>query len=476
MARGKRTCIILKEIRRQIADANGIDFVTSECRYKGDCNGTCPKCEAELSYIERELRARSLAGRAVSLAGISVASLSMLMPVANFAQVSLNSTDDIRQTYAEDANAIEISGMVYFDDTASDGSVSKEPLVGAIVLNKRTETGTCTDLDGRFKLNACIGDMLEISYIGSESQTISISEDTKEITITLVANDVLIGEVIAGMVSTPLQEACTLETQVQPVIPVQLDNHGIDYSSNFESMLSSANGQMTEDCTHLLREGSLRLDPKFFHSYKRWEERQIFEAPANGVIGNDFSRIEVFFYPEAVKIDSLTYSVKGRTKVKKKVHSLDGKITIKKIYRILGSDIDSLEDHYVVIADYILKEDDRQKDSGIYKGVFGAYGYIEESNPKVIRVDDRNDVADGYENRSFVGIWRSYDNPLSVSLCIWGDYRLPFTSDFDIGDGEMIVNPKYLTSEWEAFMHGENFVIKTNENGESYSYYKDPWW
>lgn len=47
MARGKQTCKILKEIRRQIAEANDIEFVTSECRYKGDCLGTCPKCEAE---------------------------------------------------------------------------------------------------------------------------------------------------------------------------------------------------------------------------------------------------------------------------------------------------------------------------------------------------------------------------------------------------------------------------------------------
>ncbi len=47
MARGKQTCKILKEIRRQIAEANGIEFVTSECRYKGDCLGSCPKCETD---------------------------------------------------------------------------------------------------------------------------------------------------------------------------------------------------------------------------------------------------------------------------------------------------------------------------------------------------------------------------------------------------------------------------------------------
>lgn len=30
------------EIRRQIAEANDVEFVTSEFRYQGDCAGTCP--------------------------------------------------------------------------------------------------------------------------------------------------------------------------------------------------------------------------------------------------------------------------------------------------------------------------------------------------------------------------------------------------------------------------------------------------
>ena len=71
MARGKYTCKILKEIRRQIAEANGIEFAIPECRYKGDCLGTCPKCEAEVRYLDEQLRSRSLAGKAVALAGIS---------------------------------------------------------------------------------------------------------------------------------------------------------------------------------------------------------------------------------------------------------------------------------------------------------------------------------------------------------------------------------------------------------------------
>ena len=71
MTKGKQTCRILREIRRQIAEANEIDLITQECRYKGDCSGTCPKCESEVRWLERQLQARALAGKAVAVAGIS---------------------------------------------------------------------------------------------------------------------------------------------------------------------------------------------------------------------------------------------------------------------------------------------------------------------------------------------------------------------------------------------------------------------
>ncbi len=70
---GKSKCKILKEIRRQIAAENDIVYVTSECKHKGDCLGTCPKCEAEVRYLEEQLRLRKNAGKAVAVAGIAAA-------------------------------------------------------------------------------------------------------------------------------------------------------------------------------------------------------------------------------------------------------------------------------------------------------------------------------------------------------------------------------------------------------------------
>ena len=72
MAKGKQTCKILKEIRKQIAAENDIELITSECTHKGDCAGTCPKCEAEVRYLERELEKRQRLGKAAVFAGMTI--------------------------------------------------------------------------------------------------------------------------------------------------------------------------------------------------------------------------------------------------------------------------------------------------------------------------------------------------------------------------------------------------------------------
>ena len=77
MKRGKQTCKILKDIRRQIAEANDIEFITSECQYQGDCLGTCPKCEAEVRYLEQQLERKRMAGKAITILGISAGLVAM---------------------------------------------------------------------------------------------------------------------------------------------------------------------------------------------------------------------------------------------------------------------------------------------------------------------------------------------------------------------------------------------------------------
>ena len=76
---GKEKCRILKQIRQQIAQENDISLVVEECTHKGECRGTCPRCESEVRYLEAELEKRRSLKKKIALAGISagvVASLS----------------------------------------------------------------------------------------------------------------------------------------------------------------------------------------------------------------------------------------------------------------------------------------------------------------------------------------------------------------------------------------------------------------
>lgn len=73
--RGKDKCRMLREIRRRIAQDNDIAYITKECTYQGECRGTCPKCESELAYLERELAKKQSLGKRVALGGVALGTL-----------------------------------------------------------------------------------------------------------------------------------------------------------------------------------------------------------------------------------------------------------------------------------------------------------------------------------------------------------------------------------------------------------------
>ena len=107
MKKGKQTCKILKEIRKQIAAENDIKLVIEECTYQGDCLGTCPKCEDEVRYLERELEKRQRMGKAAVVAGLSVGLIAS-------SQMALAQTpDSLRMDTIEKADEnVEILGIV----------------------------------------------------------------------------------------------------------------------------------------------------------------------------------------------------------------------------------------------------------------------------------------------------------------------------------------------------------------------------
>ena len=69
---GKNICAALKQVRKRVADTNGIVYAPKECHFEGDCNGTCPACEAEVRYLEHQLDLLRKAGKAVTVMGVAL--------------------------------------------------------------------------------------------------------------------------------------------------------------------------------------------------------------------------------------------------------------------------------------------------------------------------------------------------------------------------------------------------------------------
>ena len=70
---GKEKCKLLRQIRKEIAETNGIVYITTDCTYDGDdCRGTCPKCDEEIAYLDAELNRKIADGELITLAGLSL--------------------------------------------------------------------------------------------------------------------------------------------------------------------------------------------------------------------------------------------------------------------------------------------------------------------------------------------------------------------------------------------------------------------
>lgn len=62
---GKQKCEILKAMRREIAEANGIVYLSAECPYNDECIGHCARCDAEARYLDAELNRLAAEGKQI---------------------------------------------------------------------------------------------------------------------------------------------------------------------------------------------------------------------------------------------------------------------------------------------------------------------------------------------------------------------------------------------------------------------------
>ena len=203
MKRGKKICQTLKEIRLQVARTNNIPYEPTECKHKGDCPGTCPKCEQEVRYIEQQLNKRRTLGKAVAVAGVAIGVSMAMQPIEAMAQKTISTPKDstiisalqtvkVKSLLNEGEKGIVVRGRVV--DSAG------EPIIYATIIRKGTEKGEVSNLDGMFAIEIPEGCLMEVKMIGYKTSSFNVSEQQQVIEIVLKDDEALLGEVLVGAV------------------------------------------------------------------------------------------------------------------------------------------------------------------------------------------------------------------------------------------------------------------------------------
>jgi TonB-linked SusC/RagA family outer membrane protein len=126
-------------------------------------------------------------------------------------------------------------GMALAQTRVSGTVVSQEdgePVVGASVRVDGTNTGTVTDVDGRFSLSAPAGSKLTISYIGMVSQTVTAAPN---MTVRLVPDNKVLDEVMVVAYGTTTKASFTGSAE-------SLKDR--DFSAEKGSLVKSLDGKM----------------------------------------------------------------------------------------------------------------------------------------------------------------------------------------------------------------------------------------
>nr|WP_321453157.1 hypothetical protein [uncultured Carboxylicivirga sp.] len=172
-----------------------------------------------------------------------------------------------------------------------------------------------------------------------------------------------------------------------------------------------------------------------------------------GFIGDDYKRIQMYYSDVEKGPDKDIYYIEGHSIVGSNKCDFLGTITIKQIreFKTLHLGVDAvyrdsaLVAQGLLIAEYSFDEDPNQNYVGTFKGIMTLWWYIDRNGK--LRIDNIENYSDSYKNNQYIGTWTGYGKSQG-KICNWGEFRIPFSGDLDIGAGEFSVNPKYIDKGW----------------------------
>ncbi|BDW91889.1 collagen-binding protein [Flagellimonas marinaquae] len=143
--------------------------------------------------------------------------------------------------------AQEVTGTVYDDQNV--------PLPGASVQVKGSQTGTITDFDGKYTIEANTGDILVFSYVGFNTQEVTVTSNT--LNVTLQAGLELENVVVVGS-RNPNRTATESTVPVDVIDIKELNN--VAPQVNLNQILNYVAPSFTSN-TQTISDGTDHIDP-----------------------------------------------------------------------------------------------------------------------------------------------------------------------------------------------------------------------
>jgi hypothetical protein len=186
MPTGRKICDILKDIRKTVSESEGIDLHQSECHHKGECSGTCPKCEAELKEINNKVNHNKLLT-------IGTATLAAISLSACGTDTSDDLSGDVSVSVESNYSLDNVVKSKEIERTATtESSTSEKTTESSEKESSTTETETTieeattevdTDTINYYEISGDIAGTLTNSELGySEESTTVENETSTEIT------------------------------------------------------------------------------------------------------------------------------------------------------------------------------------------------------------------------------------------------------------------------------------------------------
>ena len=150
------------------------------------------------------------------LAAVAVAAFARPEVSNELAEISNAKVNDLTSIVkAEEVKSVENSSDEKFklSGTVVEAERKNVPVMGASVLIKGTTMGTLTDMDGKFTLLVKKGDVIQVSFVGYQTQSVVV-KDESPLTI-LMRDDVQPMEEMVVVAQTPKEEVKYTEVEVE---------------------------------------------------------------------------------------------------------------------------------------------------------------------------------------------------------------------------------------------------------------------